>query len=60
MFIQYGFRLTINVSHPTPVLTRLDVHPSRRIDIVSESPFHVSGVEAPPADVHNLHLIPAG
>ena len=54
MFIQYGFRLTINVSQPTPVLTRLDVHPSRRNDIVSELPFQVSGVEAPPAflDLH--------
>jgi transglutaminase-like putative cysteine protease len=54
MHIRYGFRLTINVCQPTPILTRLDVHPSRRQDIVWEAPFKIAGADAPPAhtDVH--------
>ena len=54
MLIRYGFRLTINVGQPTPILTRLDVHPSRRNDVVCEAPFKIAGADAPPArtDVH--------
>ena len=54
MLIRYGFRLTINVCQPTPILTRLDVHPSRRNDIVYEAPFKIADADAPPVhrDVH--------
>ena len=54
MLIHYGFRLSIRVSQPTPVLTRLDVHPSRRSDILSETPLLVSGTDAelPHVDLH--------
>lgn len=54
MLIHYGFRLSIRVSQPTPVLTRLDVHPSRRTDIVTEAPLLVAGTEAalPHIDLH--------
>ena len=54
MLIRYGFRLAITVPQPTPVLTRLDIHPSRRNDILSETAFKVEGADAPPAytDLH--------
>jgi hypothetical protein len=54
MLIRYGFRLMINVCQPTPILTRLDVHPNRRNDIVCEAPFKIAGADAPPVhtDLH--------
>ena len=54
MLIRYGFRLSFDVPQQTAVLARLDIHPSRRSDIVSESPLLIGGQEAPPAikDVH--------
>lgn len=54
MLIRYGFRLSFNLCQATAVLARLDVHPSRRPDILSESPLLVSNAVAPSAilDVH--------
>jgi transglutaminase-like putative cysteine protease len=54
MLIRYGFRLSFDVPQQTAVLARLDIHPSRRSDIVSESPLLMGGQEAPAAieDVH--------
>ena len=49
-------RLTIpRCSQPTSILTRLDVHPCRRNDIVYEAPFKINAdADAPPVhrDVH--------
>ena len=39
MFIKYGYEITVAVAKPTPVITLLDVHPERRADIKSETPF---------------------
>jgi transglutaminase-like putative cysteine protease len=39
MLIGYGFRVTLNVPHLTPVWLRMDVHPDRRLDIVTETNF---------------------
>ena len=54
MLIRYGFRLSISVAQPTDVLARLDVHPSRRSDIVGEAPLTAGGraAELPTIDVH--------
>jgi transglutaminase-like putative cysteine protease len=54
MLIRYGFRLTISVFQPTPLLVRLDVHPDRRNDVVSETPFRISGTAAPTPHI-DLH-----
>ena len=54
MLIRYGFRLSIYVSQPTAVLARLDVHPSRRSDILDEAALRMGGVEAPAA-ITDLH-----
>ncbi len=45
MLIKYGTEITIAVAHPTPLICMLDVHPSRRKDIVAETPFR----STPPA-----------
>jgi transglutaminase-like putative cysteine protease len=44
----------INVCQPAAILTRLDVHPNRRNDIVCEAPFKIAGADAPPVhtDLH--------
>ena len=66
MLIRYGFRLRVIVPAPVPVVTRLDVHPSRRPTIVRDTGFKISGENAPPpsVDVHGnlcrLLKIPAG
>src|SRR5688572_11880182 len=39
MLINYGFDITITVPQTTPVITLLDIHDSRRVDIRSEGPF---------------------
>jgi transglutaminase-like putative cysteine protease len=39
MLIKYGFDITISVAQPTPFITLLDVHDSRRRDIVREGAF---------------------
>jgi transglutaminase-like putative cysteine protease len=54
MLIRYGFCLSFDVPQPTPVLARIDLHPSRRLDILRESPLWFAGAEAPPpvADIH--------
>jgi transglutaminase-like putative cysteine protease len=54
MLIRYGFRLGFDVPQPTCVLARLDVHPSRRSDVLSETQLRFGGEEAPAAilDVH--------
>ena len=54
MQICYGFRLSFDVPQPTAVLVRLDVHPDRRPDIISEAPLLFSG-EAAPAPVIDVH-----
>jgi len=58
MLIRYGYRLGVRVSVRTPALIRLDIHPSRRGDIISETPLRVSGLDAdlPVIDIHgNLY-----
>jgi hypothetical protein len=54
MLIRYGFRLSFEVFQPTPVVSRLDVHPDRRPDILEENGPWFGGYSAPPAelDVH--------
>ncbi len=37
MHIRYGFRIDMDFAQPTSIVTALDVHPSRRGDIVKES-----------------------
>ena len=54
MQIRYGFKLSFDVPQPTAVLVRLDVHPDRRPDIISEAPLLFSG-EAAPAPVIDVH-----
>ena len=54
MQIRYGFRLSFDVTQPTAILARLDVHPDRRPDIISEAPLLFSGVPAP-APVVDVH-----
>jgi len=39
MLINYGYEITIGVAKATPIITLLDVHPERRADIKSETPF---------------------
>ncbi len=39
MLINYGCEIAITVSKATPLICLLDIHPQRRRDIVSESPF---------------------
>jgi transglutaminase-like putative cysteine protease len=39
MLINYGFDITITVPQATPVITILDVHDSRRTDLLTEGPF---------------------
>jgi len=41
MLINYGFEIAIRVPRATPLICLLDVHPERRKDINSETPFHV-------------------
>jgi transglutaminase-like putative cysteine protease len=36
MLIRYGFHIGLEVAHPTPLITALDIHPERRGDIVEE------------------------
>jgi transglutaminase-like putative cysteine protease len=36
MHIRYGFRIGLQVSQPTPIITALDIHPDRRGDILQE------------------------
>jgi transglutaminase-like putative cysteine protease len=54
MLIRYGFRLSISVTRPTDVIARLDIHPDRRSEIVSEVEMTVGGCSAPTPiiDVH--------
>ncbi len=47
MQIEYGYDITVAVCQPTPFHALLDVHPDRRSDIVTESPFGL----LPPASV---------
>jgi transglutaminase-like putative cysteine protease len=39
MIIRYGFNIEISVAQTTPLITLLDVHDSRRAEIIRESPF---------------------
>ncbi|MDX2308597.1 MAG: transglutaminase family protein [Hyphomicrobium sp.] len=57
MLINYGFSITLSVTQPTPILTRLDVVPDRRADIAEEGRFMMSGadVAAPNLDVFGNH-----
>ncbi len=41
MLINYGFEIAITVPRATPLICLLDVHPERRPDINSETPFLV-------------------
>lgn len=45
MLIRYGYHVELEFSQPTPLITVLDVHPSRRADIVEEQEMLVE----PPA-----------
>lgn len=45
MLIRYGYHVELEFSQPTPLITVLDVHPSRRGDIVHEQEMFVD----PPA-----------
>lgn len=54
MLIRYGFRLSFDVTQPTAVLARLDVHPDRRGDIHGEAPLQFRSEPAPPP-VRDMH-----
>ena len=54
MLIRYGFRLSFDAPQETAVLARLDIHPSRRSDILSETPLLIDGREAP-APISDVH-----
>jgi hypothetical protein len=40
MHILYGFDIELDLFQPTTLITAMDVHPSRRDDIETESGFH--------------------
>src|ERR1700733_15267931 len=40
MRIRYGFDIELSLSQPTTVVTVMDVHPSRKPDVIEESGFH--------------------
>jgi transglutaminase-like putative cysteine protease len=42
MQIRYGFDIELFLSQPTTLVTLMDVHPSRRRDVIQESRFHSS------------------
>ncbi|MES1179749.1 MAG: transglutaminase family protein, partial [Hyphomicrobium sp.] len=42
MLINYGYEITFAVAKPTPVICLLDVHPSRRADVMAETPFRTT------------------
>jgi transglutaminase-like putative cysteine protease len=42
MRIRYGFDIELSLSHPTTVVTVMDVHPSRKPDVIEESGFHTN------------------
>jgi transglutaminase-like putative cysteine protease len=42
MFIQYGYKISISCQQPTPVLTRLDVHPDSMNRVFEASAFSTS------------------
>jgi transglutaminase-like putative cysteine protease len=39
MLINYGYAITIAMAKPTPIICLLDVHPERRADVQTETPF---------------------
>jgi transglutaminase-like putative cysteine protease len=41
MHIRYGYKIEIVCDQPTPLITMLDVHPSRRADITEPDKMHV-------------------
>jgi transglutaminase-like putative cysteine protease len=42
MLIRYGFDIELDLFQPTALITAMDVHPSRRGDVVKESSFQIS------------------
>jgi transglutaminase-like putative cysteine protease len=42
MQIRYGFNIELTFIQPTTVVTLMDIHPSRRRDVIRESGFHAS------------------
>src|ERR1700732_4429877 len=42
MQIRYGFNIELTLIQPTTLVTLMDVHPSRRRDILEERGFHAS------------------
>jgi transglutaminase-like putative cysteine protease len=42
MRIRYGFDIELTLFQPTTVITAMDVHPSRRLDVIEESAFRTN------------------
>jgi transglutaminase-like putative cysteine protease len=42
MFIRYGFDIELELYQPTTIVTAMDIHPSRRHDIIRESELVIS------------------
>jgi len=47
MHIRYGYRIEIVCDQPTPLVTLLDVHPSRRHDLIEPDELRATGVADP-------------
>jgi transglutaminase-like putative cysteine protease len=50
MQIRYGFDIELDLPQPTTIVTAMDIHPSRRGDVVSESAFRTN----PPAPIEKF------
>lgn len=61
MQIRYGYRIELTCQHDTPVVTLLDVHPSRRHDLVKPDEMMVSSLADPSRSIRvSQHLDPFG
>ncbi len=47
MLIRYGYRIEIICERPTALITLLDIHPSRRLDLVRPDEMHATAVADP-------------
>ncbi|WP_332689390.1 transglutaminase-like domain-containing protein [Bosea sp. (in: a-proteobacteria)] len=61
MQIRYGYRIEIVCEQPTALVTMLDVHPSRRHDLIEPDEMQATGLLVPDAPlVLERHLDPFG
>lgn len=47
MHIRYGYQIELVCERDTPIVTMLDVHPSRRHDLVAPDDLHVTALSSP-------------